>query len=225
MVNKLSKAENLKKLADAIVSGDETAAKTSAQKLMDSGVDPLEAILKGVTEGLNIVGKKYEAKEYFYPDLVCGADAALTAMNVIKPHIKRGTMEYRGTFVIGTVEGDLHDIGKGLVGAMLEANGFNVVDIGVNVPAAKFGEAVKKYNANLVGSSATLSGGVKMEQKKIQEQLVAAGVRNKIGYVIGGVVADSEWARVIGADAYGKDCVEAVRICLELMQKLREGKK
>ncbi|MFQ5999479.1 MAG: B12-binding domain-containing protein [Candidatus Bathyarchaeia archaeon] len=213
----------MKQLADAIVNGDEDAAKTSAQKLMDSGMDPMETIMKGVCEGLNIVGKKYEAKEYFYPDLICGADAAIVAMNVIRPHIKKGATEFKGTFVIGTVEGDLHDIGKGLVAAMLEANGFSVIDLGVNVPAAEFAEAVKKYNANLVGASATLSGGVKMEQKKIQEELIAATIRDKIGYIIGGVVADGEWAKNIGADAYGKDCVEAVKISLELMQKLREA--
>jgi len=219
----LSKKENFKQLVDAVVNGNEETAKASAQKLMDSGVDPMEAIMKGVCEGLNIVGQKYEAKEYFYPDLVCGADAAMVAMNIIKPHIKKGTAEFKGTFVIGTVEGDLHDIGKGLVATMVEANGFKVIDLGVDIPATKFAEAAKQHKANIVGASATLAGGVKMEQKKIQEELVAAGIRDKIGYIIGGVVSDAQWARTIGADAYGKDCVEAVKISLELMQKLREA--
>lgn len=218
----MSKEEKLKQLVDAIVNGDEDATKVSAQKLMDSGMDPMEAIMKGVCVGLNIVGEKYEAKEYFYPDLICGADAAMVAMSIIKPHIKKGTEEFKGTFVIGSVEGDLHDIGKGLVATMLEANGFRVIDLGVDIPATKFAEAVKQHNANIVGSSATLSGGVKMEQKRIQEELVAAGIRDKIGYIIGGVVSDAQWAKTIGADAYGKDCVEAVKISLELMQKLRE---
>jgi len=219
----LSKEEILKRLVDAVINGDEDAAKTSAQKLMDSGVDPMEAIMKGVCEGLNIVGQKYEAKEYFYPDLVCGADAAMVAMNVIKPHMKKEKAEFKGTFVIGTVEGDLHDIGKGLVATMVEANGFRVIDLGVDIPATRFAEAVKQHNANIVGASATLAGGVKMEQKKIQEELVAAGIRDKIGYIIGGVVSDAQWAKTIGADAYGKDCVEAVKISLELMQKLKEA--
>jgi len=219
----LSKEENLKRLVDAVVNGDEEAAKASAQKLMDSGMDPMEAIMKGVCEGLNIVGQKYEAKEYFYPDLVCGADAAMVAMNIIKPHIKKGAAEFKGTFVIGTVEGDLHDIGKGLVATMVEANGFKVIDLGVDIPATKFAEAAKQHKANIVGASATLAGGVKMEQKKIQEELVAAGIRDKIGFIIGGVVSDAQWAKTIGADAYGKDCVEAVKISLELMQKLREA--
>ena len=218
----MSKEENLKQLVDAIVNGDEDATKASAQKLMDSGMDPMEAIMKGVCVGLNIVGEKYEAKEYFYPDLICGADAAMVAMSIIKPHIKKGAAEFKGTFVIGSVEGDLHDIGKGLVAAMLEANGFNVIDLGVDIPATRFAEAVNQHNADIVGSSATLSGGVKMEQKRIQEELVAAGIRDKIGYIIGGVVSDAQWAKTIGADAYGKDCVEAVKISLELMQRLRE---
>jgi len=219
----LSKEKNLKQLVDAVVNGDEEAAKASAQKLMDSGMDPMEAIMKGVCEGLNIVGQRYEAKEYFYPDLVCGADAAMVAMNIIKPHIKKGAAEFKGTFVIGTVEGDLHDIGKGLVATMVEANGFKVIDLGVDIPATKFAEAAKQHKANIVGASATLAGGVKMEQKKIQEELVAAGIRDKIGFIIGGVVSDAQWAKTIGADAYGKDCVEAVKISLELMQKLREA--
>lgn len=213
----------MKQLVDAVVNGDEDAAKAAAQKLMDSGMDPMEAIMKGVCEGLNIVGEKYEAKEFFYPDLICGADAAMVAMSIIKPHIKKGAAEFKGAFVIGSVEGDLHDIGKGLVATMLEANGFNVIDLGTDVPATRFAEAVKQHNANIVGSSATLAGGVKMEQKRIQEELVAAGIRDKIGYIIGGVVSDAEWAKTIGADAYGKDCVEAVKISLELMQKLREA--
>jgi len=222
----LSKKEVLKRLADAIVNGDENAAKTSAEEAIASRVDPLELIVEGVNGGLDIVGKKYEAKEYFYPDLVCGADAAIVAMTVIKPHIKKGAMEYKGTFVIGTVEGDLHDIGKGLVATMLEANGFSMIDLGVDVPAVKFAEAAKQHKANIIGASATLSGGVKMEQKKIQEELVAAGIRDKIGYIIGGVVSDAGWAKTIGADAYGKDCVEAVKISVELIQKLKEkGKK
>lgn len=218
----MSKEEKLKQLVDAVVNGDENVAKASAQKLMDGGMDPMEAIMKGVCGGLNVVGEKYEAKEYFYPDLICGADAAMVAMSIIKPHIKKGAEEFKGTFVIGSVEGDLHDIGKGLVATMLEANGFRIIDLGVDIPATRFAEAVKQHNANIVGSSATLSGGVKMEQKRIQEELVAAGLRDKIGYIIGGVVSDAQWAKTIGADAYGKDCVEAVKISLELMQKLRE---
>ena len=217
----MSKEEILKRLADFIVDGDEDGAKEAAEEAMSAGIDPIEAIKGGVVTGLNVVGEKYQAKTYFYPDLICGADATMVALSIIRPHIKKGTTGFKGKFVLGTVAGDLHDIGKGLVAAMLEANGFEVFDLGVDNPVSKFIEAAKKYNADIVGASATLSGGVKMEMKKIADALVAAGIKDKIGYMIGGVITDDKFAATIGADARGEDCVEAVKKAVEVMEKVK----
>jgi corrinoid protein of di/trimethylamine methyltransferase len=211
--------EILKRLADAVVSGDEDAAKASAKEAIEAGIPPFDIILKGVSAGLTVVGQKYESKEFFYPDLVVSADTAMRAIEIIKPHLRTEKAAYTGKFVIGTVEGDLHDIGKDLVKTMLEAGGFNVIDLGVDTPTSKFVEAAKKYNADIVGSSATLAGGTKMKQKEIEDALREAGIRDKIKTMVGGIVTDETWAREIGADAWGADCLDALKKAEELMKK------
>ena len=218
----MSKEEVLKRLADAIFSADENAAVTSANEAIDAGVPPFDVVMKGVCAGLTYVGQKFEAKEMFYPDLVVSADTAMKAINVVKPHMKAEAVGYTGTYVIGGVEGDLHDIGKDLVKTMLEAGGFNVIDLGVDVPAQKFVEAAKKYNADIVGSSATLAGVVKMEQKKIEETLRGARIRDKMKTMVGGLITDEAWAREIGADAWGENCLDALKKAEELMKKLKQ---
>jgi 5-methyltetrahydrofolate--homocysteine methyltransferase len=217
----LSKEEALKQLADVVVKGDEPGAKKAAEEAIGMGVDPLEAINGGVVAGLEIVGKKFESKEYMLPDLVCSADAAQVALGVIRPLLRKDSVKTCGRVVVGTVEGDLHDIGKNLVVAMLEAYGFEVIDLGTDVPAKKFIEAVKKYNAHILGASATLSGGTKMEQKVIAKDLAASGIRDKTGYMVGGSVTDQSWAESIGADAHGEDCVEAAQKALEVLERFK----
>ena len=221
----MNREELLKRIIDAVISGDEDAAKASAKEAVEAGVPPFEAIVKGVCAGLTVVGQKFEAKEFFYPDLVVGADTAMEAIRVIKPYMKAGEATFKGTYVIGTVEGDLHDIGKSLVKTMLEASGFNIIDLGVDTPTPKFVEAVKKYNADIVGSSAVLAGGVKMKQKEIEEALREAGIRDRVKTMVGGVVTDESWAREIGADAWGEDCLDAAKKAEELMSKLKEERK
>lgn len=222
----MSKEEILGRIADAVISGDEDAAKASANKAIEAGVPPLDAIVYGVCAGLNVVGKKYEAKEYFYPDLVVSADTAMSAIGVIKSHKKEGqATSYIGKYVLGSVEGDLHDIGKDLVKTMLEASGFEVIDLGIDVPSSKFVEAVKMHNADIVGSSATLAGGIKMKQKEIEAALREAGVRDKVKTMIGGIVTDETWAKEIGADSWGENCLDAARKAEELMKKIKEERK
>jgi methylmalonyl-CoA mutase cobalamin-binding domain/chain len=222
----LSKEEVLKRLADAVIAGDEDAAKASAKEAIDVGVPPFEAIMKGVCTGLTVVGQKFEALEFFYPDLVVSADTAMRAIDVIKPYMMAGgkKVDYTGTYVIGSVEGDMHDVGKDLVRAMLEAGGFSVIDLGVDVPAQKFVDAAIKNKADIVGSSATLAGGVKMKQKELEEALRKAGIRDKLKTMVGGIVTDDAWAKEINA-VYGADCLEALKKAEELMKKLKEERK
>jgi methylmalonyl-CoA mutase cobalamin-binding domain/chain len=217
-----SKEVLLKKISEAIIGGDENVAKETSLAAIKAGIPPFEIITKALSESLKVVGEKYEKKEFFYVDLQMAGLAASEVMKTIKPYIKAGEAKFVGTYVIGTVEGDIHDIGKDLVAAVLEAGGFNVIDLGVDVPAAKFVEAAQKYNADIVGSSAAMAAASKMPQKWIEDKLKEAGIRGKVKTMVGGIFVDQEWANEIGADAYGKDCFEALKKAEELMKKLKE---
>ncbi|MEM2969545.1 MAG: cobalamin-dependent protein [Candidatus Bathyarchaeia archaeon] len=221
-----SSEELFKKEAEAVEIGDVDVAVAVAREAMDAGVSPFEFLMKGICAGLANVGKKFEAKEYFYPDLVCAADTTMEVLKIIKPYFKSsvGSSEKKGTFIIGSVEGDLHDIGKDLVKTVLEASGWTVIDLGVDVPASKFVEAAKNYNADIVGSSVGLGGALKYAQKQIEEGLKEAGLRSNVKTMIGGAFADQAWADEIGADAYGKDCFDALRKAEDLLIKLKEEK-
>jgi corrinoid protein of di/trimethylamine methyltransferase len=218
--------ELFKRIAEFIISGDEDAARASAKEAMEAGVPPLEAIKEGVSAGLTVVGEKFGTKEFFYPDLVISAEAATAAISIIHSFMKADEAPSIGTYVIGTVEGDLHDIGKNLVKTMLEASGFKVIDLGINVPTPKFIEAAKEFNADIVGSSATIgAGGVRLKQKEIEEALREAGIRDKMKTMVGGIITSEWWAGEIGADAWGEDCVDAAKKAEDLMKKLKEERK
>jgi methanogenic corrinoid protein MtbC1 len=209
---------------NAIVFGERDVAEALTKGAVDAGVNAYE-IINAICEGLKVVGEKYEAKEFFIPDLVASADAAMTAKDIIKPRIKTEKMEFTGTYIIGTVEGDFHEIGKDLVVMMLEAGGFKVIDLGVDTPAKRFVEAAIQYNADIVGSSANIFGGIRIQQKEIEKALRNAGIRNKVKTMIGGILTDETWAREIGADAWGKDYIDALKKAKELMKKLKEERK
>jgi len=224
---KKSPEEFFKEEAELVDAGDIDAGVAVAKEAMDAGVSPFDFLMKGICAGLANVGKKFDAKEYFYPDLVCAADATMAALSVVKPHMKSGVGKAAatGTFVIGSVEGDLHDIGKDLVKTVLEASGWKVVDVGIDAPTSKFIEAAKEHNADIVGSSLALGGAPKYEQKAIEDALKEAGLRGKLKVMIGGAFTDEEWSREIGADAWGKDCFDALKKAEELMKKLKEERK
>jgi methylmalonyl-CoA mutase cobalamin-binding domain/chain len=217
-----SKEVILQKIADAIIAGDENAATALAKEAVNVGVPPFDIIEKALQKALKVVGEKFEKKEYFFVDLQMSGLAAAEVVKTIKPYIKAGEAKYVGTYVIGTVEGDLHDIGKDLVAACLEAAGFKVIDLGVDVPTSKFVEAAVENKADIVGSSAAMAAASKEPQRWIEEALKKAGIRNKLKTMVGGIFVDQQWADEIGADAYGKDCFEAVKKAEELMQKLKE---
>jgi trimethylamine corrinoid protein len=217
--------EVFKKVSDAIMAGDEDAARVAAEEAINAGFPPFEVITRGIGDGLKTVGQKFEAKEAYYPDLVLSGETARITIDTVRPYLNIEKVAFAGTYVIGTVEGDLHDIGKCLVATMLKAGGFKVVNLGVDIPPSKFVEAAKKYNADVVGSSAALAGGTKMKQKEIEQALREAGIREKIKTMVGGIVTDETWAREIGADAWGEDCLDALKKAEELMKKLKEERK
>ena len=207
--------QEFKKIVEAILVGDIEKTKSLTQEILNKGISPHDVIEKGLMEGMNLVGDKFENREYFLPDLLVAAEAVKRATEIIKPHLKgeRG----RGTVVIGTVSGDIHDLGKNLVVSTLEASGFKVVDLGVDVPSEKFVNAVKEKKANIVAISALITTTM-LGMKDIIEAMVKDGIRKEVKVMVGGAPLDEEFARKIGADRYARSSRDAARKALELVE-------
>jgi 5-methyltetrahydrofolate--homocysteine methyltransferase len=172
----------------------------------------VQSILKdGLSRGMDIVGKKFEANEYFIPDMLAAAEAVAAAMDVLEPHIIKAGLESKGHFIIATVLGDHHDIGKNIVAILLKGAGFQVIDLGTDVPADKILEAARKNNAQQVGLSALLTTTMP-EMKTTIEAFKKAGLRGKVKVLIGGAPTSREFAQEIGADAHCKDAFEAIAV-------------
>ncbi|MFO7151693.1 MAG: corrinoid protein [Bacillota bacterium] len=208
----------LEELAQAVLDGDETQVVELTKSLMDSGVDPQDIINKGLLAGMDKVGELFKNNEMFVPEVLMSADALKAGMNLVLKDSKQGQVTPKGTVVIGTVEGDLHDIGKNLVGMMLESNGFKVHDLGADVKAEKFIEAVKEYQPDIVGMSALLTTTM-VNMKTTIDALAAAGVRDKVKVIIGGAPITQKFADEIGADGYSPDAASAVELCRRLLGK------
>jgi 5-methyltetrahydrofolate--homocysteine methyltransferase len=170
-----------------------------------------------LTPGITRVGELFATGEYYLPDLIIGAEAMKSALAILEPALVGSQeREVLGHVVLGTVEGDLHEIGKTLVGTMLTANGFAVTDIGVDKPAADFVAAVKESNATLVGASALLTTTM-LQQQKIIEALEEAGLRAQVKVMVGGAPVTEVWAQKVGADAYAEDAISAVTVAKGLV--------
>jgi 5-methyltetrahydrofolate--homocysteine methyltransferase len=206
------RVEVLARLRDCVVNLDIDGVKRAAKEAIDAGVTPYEAIMEGMAKGMEIVGQKYEAGEYFLAELIMAGETMKEGLSVLEPYMKTGDMKHIGKVVIGTVEGDLHDIGKNVVITLLTASGFEVIDLGVDVPAEKFVEAVKQYKPDIVAMSALLTTTM-VNMAKVIKALEQAGLRDKVKIIVGGAPLTEEYAKQIGADAYGRDAVEGVNIC------------
>lgn len=207
--------QEFKKIVEAILVGDVEKTKTLVQEMLNKSVSPHDVIEKGLMEGMNLVGDKFENREYFLPDLLVAAEAVKRATEIIRPHLKGE--KGRGTVVIGTVSGDIHDLGKNLVVSTLEASGFKVVDLGVDVPSEKFVNAVKEKKANIVAISALITTTM-LGMKDIIEAMVKDGIRKEVKVMVGGAPLDEEFARKIGADRYARSSRDAARKALELVE-------
>jgi corrinoid protein of di/trimethylamine methyltransferase len=205
------------KLAQAVIEGEPEDAEEWARQALEQGLDPLDCINKGLTPGIDRVGELFATGEYFLPDLIIGGDAMKAALSLLEPALTDGEgREILGRVILGTVEGDLHEIGKTLVGTMLTANGFHVTDIGVDQPAAVFVDAAKKNKATLIGASALLTTTM-LQQRKIIEALEEAGLRGQIKVMVGGAPVTETWTAKIGADGFAEDAISAVALAKKLV--------
>jgi corrinoid protein of di/trimethylamine methyltransferase len=205
------------KLAQAVIDGEPEDAEALAQQALDQGVDPLACINQGLMVGIQEVGELFSKGDYFLPELIIGADTMKKALDILEPALVGGQKrEVVGRVVLGTVVGDLHEIGKTLVGTMLTANGFQVTDIGVDKTPEEFIAAVKEADADIVGASALLTTTM-LQQKRLIESLEAAGLRDKVKVMVGGAPVTESYAKEIGADGYAEDAISSVDLAFRLI--------
>lgn len=212
-------ASLIEKLREAIVMGNIEEAREYAKKALDSNLDPLKVINEGISKGLKEVGDKFGKSELFLTDLIMAGEAAKAASETLLPKIgSKKTGKSMGKIVIGTVKGDIHSIGKDIVATLLEAEGFEVINLGEDVPTEKFVEAVKKYSPDIVGLSALLTV-TRPVQREVIEALKKANLRDKVKIMIGGAPTTNEWANEIGADGWAGDAISAISVAKKLISK------
>jgi len=216
----LSQEEILGKLSAAVQSFDADEAAKAAKEAIEANINPVTAIENGLAVGLRIIGDKFEEGELWLPHLVLGAEAMEAAIKVLEEHMPKSELEStsKGTVVIGTVEGDIHDLGLRIVASMLRANGFKVYDLGCDTPSLNFITKAKEVDADIIALSSLMTTTMPF-MRDLLDALNSAGVRDKYKVLIGGGPVTKEWAKVIGADAYGKDAAEAVRVAKVLLGK------
>jgi methanogenic corrinoid protein MtbC1 len=214
----MSNQELFHRMAQSIVEGDVELAAGLARQSLSETIDPTESVNRGYRVGLDEIGRGFEVHEYFLPDLILAGRAMEAAVQVLKPALAAGATSIggRGKVVLATVEGDLHTIGKDLVGLMLGLSGFEVVDLGCDVPTAVVLERVREEKPALVGLSCLLTAAIGAQRNVIQG-LVEMGIRESIKVLVGGAATTREWAQAIGADGYAADAAAAVSAAREVL--------
>lgn len=205
----------LNEISEFLQKGRAKNVKALVQQALDEGVDPKQILEEGLLSGMGIIGTKFKNNEVFVPEVLIAARAMNAGVEVLKPHLVSEGVESKGTAVIGTVKGDLHDIGKNLVKMMMEGQGLEVFDLGVDVPAEKFVEAVKEHNAKIVCCSALLTTTMN-EMKNVVDAFVAAGIRDQVKIMVGGAPVTQAFCDSIGADCYTDDAASAAEAALKL---------
>ena len=208
------------KLYEAVLNANPDEAKEAAAQVLREKIDPLRAIEDGLVKGIREVGDRFGRSELFLADLVMSAEAFKEGIQILEPELSRKNLKLQtiGTVVLGTVAGDIHSIGKDMVGVLLSAAGFKVHDLGVDVPTEKFIQNARQNDASILGASALLSTSV-AEQKKIAEAMKGEGLRDRIKLMIGGAAVSEHWAKEVGADGWALSGPEGVEIAKQLMAK------
>ena len=210
--------EILRKMSEAVLNFDSAAAVDAAREAVTLKIDPVKAIEGGLAKGLREIGDRFERGEMYLPHLILGADAMEAAVKVLEEHVPKEELKStsRGTVVIGTVEGDIHDLGLRIVASMLRANGFKVHDLGCNTKSMDFIEKAKEVDADIIAVSSLMTTTMPF-MKDLIEALEATGIRDRFKILLGGGPVSERWAEEIGADGYGRDASEAVRVAKELV--------
>jgi corrinoid protein of di/trimethylamine methyltransferase len=205
-------------MAQAVIDGAPDRARELAEEALRLGIEPLGAIDQGFKPGMDVVGDGFAKGELFIPDLMMSGEAMKAAISTLEPELikRRQQREVLGKVVIGTVQGDIHEIGKTLVATMLAANGFEVYDLGVDVPAQRFLDKVREVDAKVVGLSALLTTTI-LNQEAVIQSLEESGLRDQVKVIIGGVPASPEWAEESGADGYAENATEAVKVTRQVL--------
>jgi len=216
----MSKEDMLARMAQAIIDGRTEDARALAREAVAGGLDLLEVIEKGYVPGLQKVGELWEKGEYFLPELISSAEGMKAAMSVLQPELKKAHLDapVRGRVVIGTIEGDIHDIGKNLVASMMQAHGFDVQDLGADVKLERFIEKAEETRADFICLSSLLTTTM-LNQKKFMELLRSRNLAGRYKVLVGGAPVTQRWAAEIGADGYAENAPAAVRLALGLMGK------
>jgi corrinoid protein of di/trimethylamine methyltransferase len=207
--------EDLKLLHDAILGGNAKAATDITSKALDAGLNPLQLVQEYMVPAMDEVGRRFERHEYFLPELMLAGRAMKGALQLVRPRLATGGKHIAGRVVVGTVQGDLHDIGKNLVTSMLEGAGFDVTDLGVNVSPQAFVAAVNQKNAGIVAMSALLTTTMPAMKTTI-EAFAQAGIRDRVRILVGGAPISQRFAEEIGADGYSDSAVGAVSLARKM---------
>jgi 5-methyltetrahydrofolate--homocysteine methyltransferase len=203
------------RLSTAILEGNEEKLPNLVQKGLDEGLAPKDILDNGLIVGMNEVGARFKRGDMFVPEVLMSAKSMQAGLTVLRPHLAASGAQLIGTIVIGTVKGDLHDIGKNLVGMMCEGAGFEVIDLGFNVPPEKFVQAIKEHQPNVVGMSALLTTTMRAMGHTIKA-IEEAGLRDNVKIMVGGAPVDAEFAERIGADGYGSNAPSAADLAKRL---------
>nr|MDO8097525.1 corrinoid protein [Candidatus Njordarchaeota archaeon] len=216
----MSEASLPGRLKDALINGVEKSSESDALQVAEMCLKTKLAgdiLVKSISDALNAIGSKFEKGDYYLPELLFAGMMAEKVIKLLSPLLKSSeSIKAGGKIVIGTVRGDLHDLGKNIVSLMLRPAGVDVIDLGSDVPPEKFVEAIRREKANVLGMSALLST-TREEMRNVINELKKQGLRNKVKVIVGGGAVNDDFAREIGADAYGKDAIEAVRLCKKLV--------
>ena len=210
--------EILTELNREVQAGDAEKVKQLIQKALDKGISAMDVLEKGLRSAMEEVGRKFEALEIFLPEMMSAADAMKEGVELLQPHLAEGSGGgQRGSILLGTVEGDIHDIGKNIVKIMLEGVGFKVTDLGFNVPTLSFVERVKETKPDVVGMSALMTSTM-VHMPRVVQFLKDRGLREGVKVMVGGAPVLPDWAEKIGADGYGDNAAEAIKVAKEMIK-------
>jgi len=208
---------DFEKLSNSVIKGNREEVVELTQEAIDEGVKPTEIINQGLINGMNVVGKRFKAGDMFVPEVLMAAKAMKGGMELVQPLLVEGEMEEAGRVVLGTVAGDLHDIGKNLVGMMMESGGLEVTDLGTDVEADEFVECIREVKPHVLGMSALLTTTM-LEMKDVIEVLEEEGLRDDVKVIVGGAPVTREFADEIGADGWAPDAASAKDLAFELLE-------